>query len=87
MIFVYTIIDFEDGINLGWISEEYAFEIPKLNCQKRNRHQKYNELITKRRSISYLRALAIGSLINDAVAVLWKRKSYFSWRISICLDG
>ena len=22
----YTIIDFEDGINLGWISEDYALE-------------------------------------------------------------
>ena len=22
----YTLIDFEDGINLGWISEEYALE-------------------------------------------------------------
>ena len=22
----YTIIDFEDGINLGWISESYALE-------------------------------------------------------------
>jgi dGTPase len=31
--------------------------------------KKYNELLTKEDRISYLRALAIGSLINDAVAV------------------
>jgi len=65
----YTIIDFEDGINLGLISEDYALEylikLVKGNVQV----EKYNTLATKEDRISYLRALAIGTLINDAVNV------------------
>ena len=65
----YTIIDFEDGINLGWIPEEYALEYLIKLVKNGIDTKKYNELITKEDRISYLRALAIGSLINDAVAV------------------
>ena len=65
----YTIIDFEDGINLGWISEEYALEYLIKLVKNGIDTKKYNELLTKEDRISYLRALAIGSLINDAVAV------------------
>ncbi|AWA31355.1 deoxyguanosinetriphosphate triphosphohydrolase [Flavobacterium magnum] len=65
----YTIIDFEDGINLGLVSEDYALEylikLVKYNIDA----AKYNALTTKEDRISYLRALAIGSLINDAVNV------------------
>lgn len=63
----YTIIDFEDGINLGLISEDYALEylikLVKNSVQK----EKYNTLATKEDRLGYLRALAIGTLINDAV--------------------
>jgi dGTPase len=65
----YTIIDFEDGINLGLIPEEYALEYLIKLVKNGIDSKKYNELITKEDRISYLRALAIGSLINDAVAV------------------
>ncbi len=65
----YTIIDFEDGINLGWIPEEYALEYLIKLVKNGIDTKKYNELITKEDRISYLRALAIGSLINDAVAI------------------
>lgn len=65
----YTIIDFEDGINLGLIPEEYALEYLIKLVKNGIDTKKYNELITKEDRISYLRALAIGSLINDAVSV------------------
>lgn len=65
----YTIIDFEDGINLGLIQEEFALEYLIKLVKKNIDSEKYNALITKEDRISYLRALAIGSLINDAVKV------------------
>jgi dGTPase len=65
----YTIIDFEDGINLGLIPEEYALEYLIKLVKTGIDTKKYNELTTKEDRISYLRALAIGSLISDAVAV------------------
>ena len=65
----YTIIDFEDGIKLGLINEDFALEYLIKLVQKSIDSKKYNELTTKEDRISYLRALAIGSLINDAVSV------------------
>ena len=70
----YTIIDFEDGINLGWIPEEYALEYLIKLVKNGIDTKKYNELLTKEDRISYLRALAIGSLINDAVAVFMENE-------------
>jgi dGTPase len=65
----YTIIDFEDGMNLGLVSEDYALEYLIKLVKDSIDTNKYNTLTTKEDRISYLRALAIGSLINDAVAV------------------
>lgn len=65
----YTIIDFEDGINLGLIQEEFALEYLIKLVKNNIDSDKYNALTTKEDRISYLRALAIGSLINDAVQV------------------
>ncbi|MFK7050434.1 MULTISPECIES: deoxyguanosinetriphosphate triphosphohydrolase [Flavobacterium] len=65
----YTIIDFEDGINLGLVSEDYALEYLIKLVKDSIDTSKYNALTTKEDRISYLRALAIGSLINDAVHV------------------
>jgi len=64
----YTIIDFEDGINLGLISEDYALEymvklVPNINTKK------YYQLTTKPARVGYLRALAIGTLIEEAVTI------------------
>lgn len=65
----YTIIDFEDGINLGLVSEDYALEY-LINLVKDSIDtSKYKTLTTKEDRISYLRALAIGRLITDAVDV------------------
>jgi dGTPase len=65
----YTIIDFEDGINLGLVSEDFALEYLIKLVKGNIDVVKYNVLTTKEDRISYLRALAIGSLINDAVAI------------------
>jgi dGTPase len=65
----YTIIDFEDGINLGLVDEDYALEYLIKLVKDSIDASKYNALSTKEDRISYLRALAIGSLINDAVRV------------------
>ena len=63
----YTIIDFEDGINLGWISESYALEY-LINLVKDSIDNKtYASLKHTPQRMSYLRALAINSLIQDAV--------------------
>ena len=65
----YTIIDFEDGINLGLISEDYALEyLIKLVKDSINTN-KYNSLKYKEDRLSYLRALAINTLIQDAIDV------------------
>jgi len=65
----YTIIDFEDGINLGLVSEDFALEYLIKLVKDSIDSAKYKTLTTKEDRISYLRALAIGSLINDAVRV------------------
>ncbi|MCY1482378.1 Deoxyguanosinetriphosphate triphosphohydrolase [compost metagenome] len=65
----YTIIDFEDGINLGLVSEDFALEYLIKLVKDSIDTKKFNALITKEDRISYLRALAIGSLINDVVQV------------------
>ncbi len=65
----YTIIDFEDGINLGLVSEDYALEYLIKLVKDTIDTAKYKTLTTREDRISYLRALAIGNLINDAVRV------------------
>lgn len=70
----YTIIDFEDGIKLGLIEEEFALEYLIKLVQKSIDSKKYNELTSKEDRISYLRALAIGSLIQDAVRIFMENE-------------
>jgi dGTPase len=70
----YTIIDFEDGINLGLIQEEYALEYFSKLIRKNIKPDNYYALTTKEDRISYLRALAIGALINDVVDVFMKNE-------------
>ncbi len=65
----YTIIDFEDGINLGLVSEDYALEYLINLVKDRIDTPKFNQLKSKEDRISYLRAVAIGTLIEDAVRV------------------
>ena len=65
----YTIIDFEDGINLGLVSEDYALEYLIKLVKDRIDTPKFNQLKSKEDRISYLRAVAIGSLIEDVVHI------------------
>lgn len=65
----YTIIDFEDGINLGLISEEFALEYLINLVRDSININKYNALVNTQDRVSYLRALAINALINEAVEV------------------
>ena len=65
----YTIIDFEDGINLGLIEEEFALEYLIKLVKNTIDTKKYHSLKFKKDRVSYLRALAINTLINEAVAI------------------
>ncbi|MDH7448372.1 dGTP triphosphohydrolase [Aquimarina sp. 2201CG14-23] len=64
----YTIIDFEDGINLGLIQEEYALEYLIKLVKDTINTSKYNSLTTTADRLSYLRALAINTLIKEAAS-------------------
>ena len=68
----YTIIDFEDGINLGLIQEEYALEYLIKLVKNTINTSKYNSLITTADRLSYLRALAINTLIQEAATTFIK---------------
>ncbi len=65
----YTIIDFEDGINLGLIEEDYALEYMIKLVKDTIDSKKYHSLQHQKDRVSYLRALAIGVLINEAVTI------------------
>lgn len=65
----YTIIDFEDGINLGLIDEEYALEYLIKLVKNSIDVKKYHSLKFKKDRLSYLRALSIGTLISEAAKV------------------
>lgn len=65
----YTIIDFEDGINLGLIEEEFALEYLINLVRDSINTKKYHLLTTKEDRLSYLRALSINTLIADATRI------------------
>ncbi|WP_111308455.1 dGTP triphosphohydrolase [Confluentibacter sediminis] len=70
----YTIIDFEDGINLGLIQEEFALEYLINLVRDRIKTENYYALTSKEDRVSYLRALAIGTLIDEAVTIFMKHE-------------
>ncbi len=65
----YTIIDFEDGINLGLIQEEKALEYLIKLVSDTIHKEKYSQLQHREDRLSYLRALSINTLIEDAVRI------------------
>ena len=71
----YTIIDFEDGINLGLIEEEFALEYLIKLVKNTIDIKKYHSLQFKKDRVSYLRALAINTLINEAVDIFLANES------------
>jgi len=62
----YTIIDFEDGINLGLIEEEMALEFLINLVKETINTTKYSELQNTQDRLGYLRALSINTLIKEA---------------------
>jgi dGTPase len=64
----YTIIDFEDGINLGLIDEEFALEYLIKLVKDTINTDKYNGLKRAADRLAYLRSLAISTLIKEATA-------------------
>lgn len=65
----YTVIDFEDGINLGLIEEDKALEYLSKIIATRIDTDKYTQLKTTKNRMNYLRSLAIGTLIDEAVHI------------------
>ncbi len=65
----YTIIDFEDGINLGLIDEDYALEYLIKLVKDNINTAKYNQLGNTADRLAYLRALAINTLIVEAADI------------------
>ncbi len=65
----YTIIDFEDGINLGLIEEEMALEY-LINLVRHNlKNEVYYKLKTAQDRLAYLRSLAINTLVGEAAGI------------------
>ena len=79
----YTIIDFEDGINLGLISEDYALEYLIKLVKDRIDTKKYHRLVHMEDRISYLRALAINTLISDATETFIRMNLRFYMEVSV----
>ncbi|BAO55089.1 dGTP triphosphohydrolase [Nonlabens marinus] len=70
----YTIIDFEDAINLGNIPEDHALE-QLINLVRDNiKTETYSILSSTSERLAYLRALAIGTLITDCVETFMKHE-------------
>lgn len=65
----YTIIDFEDGINLGLISEETALEFLIKLVKNKIRTETYKKLTKASDRLAYLRSLTISTLIEEAAAI------------------
>lgn len=65
----YTIIDFEDGINLGLIDEDYALEYLIKLVKDNINTSKYNGLTSTADRLAYLRSLAINTLIGEAADI------------------
>lgn len=71
----YTVIDFEDGINLGLIPEEFALEYLINLVRDRINTSKYQELSNTADRVAYLRALAISTLIDESVDIFMSHEA------------
>lgn len=65
----YTIIDFEDGINLGLIDEEFALEYLIKLVKDNINTVKYTSLKKSSDRLAYLRSLAINTLVAEVASV------------------
>jgi dGTPase len=71
----YTIIDFEDGINLGLIDEEFALEYLIKLVKDTINTEKYHSLNCSTDRLAYLRSLAISTLINEATLIFLENET------------
>lgn len=71
----YTIIDFEDGINLGLIEEEFALEYLIKLVKDTIDSKKYRQLSVAKNRLGYLRALAINTLIKEATEIFLENET------------
>ena len=71
----YTLIDFEDGINLGWIPEEFALEYLIKLVAGQIDTQKYTGLQFLDERVAYLRAISINTLIQEAVRIFMENET------------
>jgi dGTPase len=71
----YSIIDFEDGLRLGWIDFEEGVTILKEIIGERLYEKRFNEIPSKEEQIGYLRANIIGLLIEDITSIFIKNES------------
>lgn len=65
----YTIIDFEDGINRGFVPEDFALEYLIKLVKDTINTSKYRQMVHPSDRLSYLRALAINTLIQEAARI------------------
>ena len=70
----YTIIDFEDGINLGLIPEEVALEFLVKLVKDRLQTDKYAQLTRSSDRLAYLRSLAINTLVEEAAQIFLEQE-------------
>ena len=70
----YSIIDFEDGLNLGLIPDEYALEYLIPIVKDKLIKEKYFQMKLESDRYSYLRALAIGELVSDVTSIFLKNE-------------
>lgn len=64
----YTVIDLEDGLNLGLLQEEEVFALLKNTAPKINEKKLY-KIPLKEDRIAYLRAVSVGALVEEAKRV------------------
>jgi len=64
----YSIIDFEDGLRLGWIDHKYGKEL-LMAIIKDLYKERFNQIPSNHEKISYLRANVINTLINECVSI------------------
>ncbi len=76
----YTIIDFEDGINLGWIDESFGLEYLIPIVKDKINTKKYRALQTVKERMGYLRSLFINALVEDTIDI-------FSTNLPTILEG
>lgn len=65
----YSIIDFEDGVRLGLLTEQHALDLLKPVLGERFKEHVYSDIQELGEKMSYLRALAIDNLINDVCEI------------------